>query len=546
LKTQRHIENLNNPKKIINTKTNNVCVDCDMSFCNSSSLKRHLDSLTHKQIIEKIKVKNNNVCIPCSYVFGSPSELKRHLETKTHKNTLEKLGLVNELEKLEKNSEIVKANSYCKDCDIYLTSPAGLKRHLETLKHKKVLERLDILKNINNHSFCSIPMRNNVGDIVDHVIVDNEIYSMIIKYPIYKDTNGYANIIINNIRYLLHRYIYYDLSGKIPTPNTIIDHRDHNKLNDKLENLTETTYSVNASNRTKKENGASKYRGVSASHGCWSCSLKYNNVFYSFRYKDESHAAYHYDLLIKELKLEYSHPINHIEMPTDFIIKSKFVRKYDLPKNIHHTGSKFSCQFKGKLKDKSKYAFISIEEAVIYRDTILAEVKEKKKLHKEQTYEGIIDRNVNNIAIIKVFNKKGYFCEVLLDDNDYCRIKHNNYTLHILNTYILIYAEGKKHLLSRWIMNCTDKMQVDHADNRKHKLRVITQLQNAQNRRANKNSSSKYVGVSYSNTKWQSAIQGKYLGRFKTEEEAVLVRNKRAKELNDLGAFYKIETYVPT
>jgi hypothetical protein len=43
--------------------------------------------------------------------------------------------------------------------------------------------------------------------------------------------------------------------------------------------------------------------------------------------------------------------------------------------------------------------------------------------------------------------------------------------------------------------------------------------------------------------KWKVDIEGKYLGVFDTEEEAVLVRNKKAQELNDLDARYKIEIY---
>jgi hypothetical protein len=41
----------------------------------------------------------------------------------------------------------------------------------------------------------------------------------------------------------------------------------------------------------------------------------------------------------------------------------------------------------------------------------------------------------------------------------------------------------------------------------------------------------------------QQIYKRKNLGYFKTEEEAVIVRNKRAQELNNQGATYRIEIY---
>jgi hypothetical protein len=91
---------------------------------------------------------------------------------------------------------------------------------------------------------------------------------------------------------------------------------------------------------------------------------------------------------------------------------------------------------------------------------------------------------------------------------------------------------------------------VDHEDsntlnNQRLNLRISTSVQNAQNKSSCKGALSKYVGVSMTNNrkKWKVDIEGKYLGVFDTEEEAVLVRNKKAQELNDQGARYKIEIY---
>ena len=60
-----------------------------------------------------------------------------------------------------------------------------------------------------------------------------------------------------------------------------------------------------------------------------------------------------------------------------------------------------------------------------------------------------------------------------------------------------------------------------------------------------KKGESMYIGVSppINHKKWQACIQRENLGVFLTEEEAGIARNKRAQELNDQGAFYKIESY---
>lgn len=114
------------------------------------------------------------------------------------------------------------------------------------------------------------------------------------------------------------------------------------------------------------------------------------------------------------------------------------------------------------------------------------------------------------------------------------------------------YSAGKKTSIAmhRQIMNVIDKsILVDHInhdglDNRKDNLRLATNSQNAANRRSNKNSSSKYLGVSMfrctSKGKlyiyWQAYIikDGirRNLGTYKTERDAALAYNKVAPELH--------------
>jgi hypothetical protein len=159
------------------------------------------------------------------------------------------------------------------------------------------------------------------------------------------------------------------------------------------------------------------------------------------------------------------------------------------------------------------------------------------------------------MAEIIIKSKKYGTHVVLVDDEDFERL--NNFRWHIknkknvfyVNRNILIKKEGttqykqKTIPMHRQIMSLTfgDKLLVDHInhnplDNRKCNLRIATRLENNRNSTSRKNSSSKYLGVSWSNhnKRWMAyiRIKGKtiHLGGFKIEEDAALAYNQAAVE----------------
>jgi len=73
-------------------------------------------------------------------------------------------------------------------------------------------------------------------------------------------------------------------------------------------------------------------------------------------------------------------------------------------------------------------------------------------------------------------------------------------------------------------------------DNRRSNIRICTSRQNSMNRKPDQNTSSKYKGVSWENSrnKWQAHItikgKKKHLGYFQTEELAALTYNEAAKK----------------
>lgn len=103
--------------------------------------------------------------------------------------------------------------------------------------------------------------------------------------------------------------------------------------------------------------------------------------------------------------------------------------------------------------------------------------------------------------------------------------------------------------MHRIINKTPDDMRTDHIngeklDNRKSNLRPCSNSENSMNKISQKNSSSKFKGVSRHriNKKWQTHIKingkGKYLGCFTSEKQAAQAYNVAAKEL--FGEFAKL------
>lgn len=133
--------------------------------------------------------------------------------------------------------------------------------------------------------------------------------------------------------------------------------------------------------------------------------------------------------------------------------------------------------------------------------------------------------------------------EVLIDDEDYYLIENLPWGIANKKGTIYIQHTGKEKTvqLARLIMGEPEGKLVDHIngntlDNRKCNLRIADKRTNAQNMRANVNTTSKYKGVSYDKfrNKWRANIKvdnkQTYLGRFETEEEAAIAYNEAAEK----------------
>lgn len=131
----------------------------------------------------------------------------------------------------------------------------------------------------------------------------------------------------------------------------------------------------------------------------------------------------------------------------------------------------------------------------------------------------------------------------VIDKEDIPLIKNKTWTLNsrgYAQTATMVNGRLHSEYMHRLIMG-HPKKNVDHinrnkTDNRKSNLRLIKQALNVLNVGANKNSTSKYKGVSKKKTdnlycaRIQIKGKTKKLGYFKTEEEAASAYNKASKK----------------
>jgi AP2-like factor (euAP2 lineage) len=157
------------------------------------------------------------------------------------------------------------------------------KKQSEEIQEELLLKQ-PITKNKN--AVCIILTKKN-----EEILVDENLWYSLTKNGSWCINNsGYAQ---SSEGVLMHRLIINVKS------NEIVDHKNHNRLDNRIENLSITTPSANAHNRTKKHNASSKYYGVYKTKN--NTYRSYVKRIYLGTYKDEIMAAQAYNCKAKEL-----------------------------------------------------------------------------------------------------------------------------------------------------------------------------------------------------------------------------------------------------
>lgn len=340
----------------------------------------------------------------------------------------------------------------------------------------------------------------------------------------------------NVLRALLHNYIFVNIRGMVIPEGMMLHHIRNDKWDNSMNNLELTNQAhVSAAVDKKNEKSTSQYKGVSFSSrdNVWRAQIVSNkqNIFLG-SFDDELDAAKMYDraytalhrsingsnLLLDPLEIE-----TILNNPELFKPQPKRAGR-ELPKNISVVGNGFRVriEYNGEVRQRQ---FGSLADAVIFRDSALREMEEKRANKLKETP---ILRNEEGIAIIpvKLFNSDDVVFTKVSDCDYYALLEHKWY----LNRGGYVWSKfGEMQCVI--LQNSNKNKVVDHInhdkiDNQRENLRVVSWILSNRNKRKQEGKSSQYIGVSFhkQSNRWRARMKTngreRSLGYFDTEEEA--------------------------
>jgi hypothetical protein len=135
-------------------------------------------------------------------------------------------------------------------------------------------------------------------------LVDEDLYEYLVCYKWY-NRNGYA------VRWLgkkekefygtktNHVLMHRQILGLINKPDIIVDHANHNGLDNQLRNIRECTFRENSRNTRKLTPKTSKYKGVYFYDGKWKSTIFIDKNVQIGSFDDEETAALAYDQIAR-------------------------------------------------------------------------------------------------------------------------------------------------------------------------------------------------------------------------------------------------------
>ncbi len=394
-----------------------------------------------------------------------------------------------------------------------------------------------------------IPLYNISKELTGYAIVDETDYEDLLTGKWYMSTNGYVNGSIGTYTGFMHKYLVKKY--KVPKKN-VVDHINHNRLDNRMDNLRPATHSQNAQNRKKivSKETTSKYIGVHRPNkqpNIWQMTIRIpnNKKIYHF-FDNEIWAAYCYD----KYALEIYGPdakINGIEMPENFAISSQKTYRKGCSVKKRPSG-RFYGTFYFQGKEYGGGTFDTEEEVITScenKKRIM--IKEYNKNHKNKE----ITRNGDNVAVINIISN-GVTYECLVDDDKWHELTLFNWSLGA-KQYIQRSQDNKR--IHHYLMNIEDSTIVDHKDgnplnNQLSNLRRSNNSLNTHNKNKHKN---KYVGIHTRVYEKDNKIMYRAVVRkkgektadktFDNEKEAVEWRNEQAKRMYGIHA--KLNVYIP-
>jgi HNH endonuclease len=326
------------------------------------------------------------------------------------------------------------------------------------------------------HMAVKIPLRNKKGEVVAEALVDRE-DEWVAENRWWSHGDGYAT----NHDGLMHNVI----KGDSPE-GFIVDHWNGNRLDNRRGNLRFATWSHNSHNtRRDKTKTSSQYIGVCWHAGGW---LVHFNSKYLGKYKDETWAAWHYNIAVFEA-YGFEGNYNMIDKPEGFV-ESKKRAKSELPRGVTFKCGKYYVYI--NLNGKHTYVgnYDTVEEASeVYEERYAAREAEKKRLHlaKEITRDAIGPYIMAGDEVIHVSESDWH----MLSKHTWSMCR--DYPVATVNSEL-----GRTLTMHIYLLGRKDGMEIDHKDgdttnNTRENLHFVTSSNNNQNKRSR--SSSGFKGV---------------------------------------------------
>ena len=397
-----------------------------------------------------------------------------------------------------------------------------------------------------------IALTNKKGVVSAQTKISVDDYEKVKNYKWYLCA-GYAKASNGTTTVCMHRIIM-----GLNDPHMVVDHINHDKLDNRRENLRIVTRGANNQNRPKAVNAniTSKYKGVylhGVASSLWVARCGQNYI-QSFKTEDDAARAYdkvalHNFGIGAQLNFKYTDEECAQILAEPAPLTRTYVRKRsELPKGVWFDFREATKnQYGAKYSKKSLGMYATPEEAAaVYEAYVKVLNKEREENHMNLE----ITRNEDGQAIIPIHNKlKEHVKSVIVDDDEWHRIMRHTCCVNKCD-YVSIRQSKSITMLHRYLMNPPADMIVDHIngnklDNRKENLRIVTPKQSSYNKGKynTANATSMYKGVSkvtkhrkkgdVISYTCQVGKDGKThrLGSFSNELDAARAYNVKAKEL---------------
>jgi hypothetical protein len=339
--------------------------------------------------------------------------------------------------------------------------------------------------------------------------------------------------------------------GHPVAPDLKVDHISRDPLDNRRENLRLATAGQNALNKRKMESAKSKYFGVGwvTAESRFRATIRIDGTTnYLGSYDAEEDAAKAYDIAVLQQPDSQFRPRNFPDRTEDQLRATVVLRDQKRLKKSKFRGvaweeSKFIAQISVNHK-RLKLAQSDDEEkcAVAYDEYVVAHRLARPLNFPERHPDFVPDRPIRTEKedvdehTVRLLIRSAPSAAVLVDAEDYDRIKHYSCSIHVKGGVLIATGNAKKVWLNRYLMNESDPaVHVDHIsgnkqDNRKVNLRLSNARQNGRNKRKRVGCTSQYQGVSITTkgaykadvTNEDFTKKSKY---FKVEEEAARWRD---------------------